>query len=60
MQRLFIKKYLLFMVGSVYRVKWFTAGSRNSLKDIQKFADDAPPGLEVTETTGKRLLCCGF
>jgi hypothetical protein len=35
MQR-FIKKCLLFMVGSVSCVKWFTAGSRNSLKDIQK------------------------
>jgi hypothetical protein len=26
MQRIFIKKYFLFTVGSVCRVKWFTAG----------------------------------
>jgi hypothetical protein len=25
-----------------------------------KVADDARPGGEVTETTEKRLLCCGF
>jgi hypothetical protein len=33
LQRIFIKKFFLFMVGSVCRVKWFTIGSRNSLKD---------------------------
>jgi hypothetical protein len=36
MQRIFIKKYFLFTVGSVCRVKRFTAGSRNSLKDVRK------------------------
>jgi hypothetical protein len=30
--RIFIKKYFLFMAGSVCRVKRFTTGSRNSLK----------------------------
>jgi hypothetical protein len=34
LQRIFIKKCFRFMLGSVYRVKWFTAGSRNSLKDV--------------------------
>jgi hypothetical protein len=37
MQRIFIKKYFLFTVGSVYRVKWFTTGSRSSLKDVGKW-----------------------
>jgi hypothetical protein len=35
-QRIFITKYFLFMVGSVCRVKPFTNGSRNSLKDVLK------------------------
>jgi hypothetical protein len=35
MQRIFIKKLFLFKVGSVCRLKLFTAGSRNSLKDDQ-------------------------
>jgi hypothetical protein len=34
-QRIFIKKYFQFTVGSVYRVKPFTTGSRNSLKDVR-------------------------
>jgi hypothetical protein len=33
MQRIFIKKYFLFTVGSVCHVKQFTTESRNSLKD---------------------------
>jgi hypothetical protein len=36
MQRIFIKKFLLFTVGTVCRVKRFTTGSRNSLKDVRK------------------------
>jgi hypothetical protein len=36
MQRISIKKCFLFKVGSVFRVKRFTAGSRNSLKDVRK------------------------
>jgi hypothetical protein len=35
-QRIFIKKCFLFTVGSVCRVKRFTTGSRNSLKDVPK------------------------
>jgi hypothetical protein len=34
MQRIFIKKYFLFMRGSVCHVKPFTTGLRNSLKDV--------------------------
>jgi hypothetical protein len=34
--KIFIKKCLLFIVGSVCRVKRPTAGSRNSLKEVQK------------------------
>jgi hypothetical protein len=33
---MFIKKCFLFMVGSVCRVKRFTTGSRNSVKDVRK------------------------
>jgi hypothetical protein len=36
MQRIFINKCFLFMVGSVCRIKWFTGGSRISLEDIRK------------------------
>jgi hypothetical protein len=31
-----IRKEMLFMVGSVCRIKQFTTGSRNYLKDVQK------------------------
>jgi hypothetical protein len=47
-------------VGSVFRVKQFGTGSRNYLKDVSKFADDARTVAEVAEATVKRLLCCGF
>jgi hypothetical protein len=33
MQKMFIKKYFLFTVESVYRVKRFTIGSRSSHKE---------------------------
>jgi hypothetical protein len=36
MRRMFIKICFLFMVGNVCRVKRFTTGSRNSLKDVRK------------------------
>jgi hypothetical protein len=36
MQRIFIKKFFLSTVGSVCRVKRFTTGSRDSLKDVRK------------------------
>jgi hypothetical protein len=35
-QRIFVKKRFLFAMGNVRRVKRFTAGSRNSLKDVLK------------------------
>jgi hypothetical protein len=35
-QRIFLKKYFLFTVGSVYCVKGFTTGSRNYLNDVRK------------------------
>jgi hypothetical protein len=42
MQRIFITKRFLFTAGSVCRVNPFIIGSRNSLKDVRKFVDDAP------------------
>jgi hypothetical protein len=36
MQRIVIRKCFLFTAGSVFRVKRFTTGSRNSLKDVRK------------------------
>jgi hypothetical protein len=36
MQIIFKKKCFLFTLGSVYRVKPFTSGSTNSLKDVRK------------------------
>jgi hypothetical protein len=36
MQRIFIKKCFQFKVGSICRIKRFTAGSRNSVMDIRK------------------------
>jgi hypothetical protein len=33
LRRIFIKKYFLFMVGSICRVKGFTTGPKNSLTD---------------------------
>jgi hypothetical protein len=35
MQRIVINKCFLFMVGSVCRLKWFTAGLKNSSMDVQ-------------------------
>jgi hypothetical protein len=45
------KEMFLFMMGSVYRVKRFTTGSRNSLKECLKVADDARPGRSVETAT---------
>jgi hypothetical protein len=36
MQRMFIKKYFLFIVAIVCRVKQLKTGSRNSLEDVRK------------------------
>jgi hypothetical protein len=53
MQRMLIKKCFLFTVGSVCRVKRLSLGGKS-------FADDEEVETEVSETTVKRLLCCGF
>jgi hypothetical protein len=57
MQKIFIKKYLLFTVGNICSVKRFTSASRNSLKTL-KVADSTRPGLPVeieTEATVQRV-----
>jgi hypothetical protein len=54
MQRIFIKKYFLFLVGSVCREKQFKTRLRKT------FTYDAQPSVEVAEITVKRLLCCWF
>jgi hypothetical protein len=36
MKRILIKECFMFTVWSVCHVKWFTTGSRNSLKDVRK------------------------
>jgi hypothetical protein len=46
--------------GKCCRIKGFTTGLRNSLKDVRKVADDARPGVEVAEAIVKRLSCCRF
>jgi hypothetical protein len=46
-QRIFINKYILFMVGSVCRVKKFTTGSRNCQLVGKRFADDEEVETEV-------------
>jgi hypothetical protein len=60
MQRIFIKKCVMFTVGSFCRVKRFTIGSKNSLNDFLKVTDGAQLGAEVAEKTVKRLLCSWF
>jgi hypothetical protein len=47
MQRIFIKKYFLFMVGSVCCVKRFTTGSRNCRLGGKHFTDDEAVETEV-------------
>jgi hypothetical protein len=55
MQSIFIKKCVLFTVGSVCRVKGFTTGSRNS-QGRSKVADDALSGAEVAENRQKTSI----
>jgi hypothetical protein len=47
MQRIFIKKCFMFMLGSVHRVKRFTTGSRNCHLIGKCFADDEEVETEV-------------
>jgi hypothetical protein len=56
MQRIFIKKYFLFTVGSVYRVKRFPTGRQT----FRWWRRGWNGGGGMAETTVKRLLCCGF
>jgi hypothetical protein len=56
MQRIFIKKCFLFTVGSVCHVKRFIAGWQ-TLRWWRRVSNG---GVEVAETTVKRLPCCGF
>jgi hypothetical protein len=58
-QRILIKKCLLFTVDYVCGLKRFTTGSRNSLGH-SKVADDALQGAGVTDTTVKRPYAAGF
>jgi hypothetical protein len=56
MQRILIKKCFLFTVGSVFRVKLFTAGWQTYRWCRRGWNG----GAEVAETTVRQLLCCGF
>jgi hypothetical protein len=56
MQRIFIKKYFLFTVGSVCHVKRFKAGRQK----FHRWRRGWNGGADVAETTVKRLLCCEF
>jgi hypothetical protein len=56
MQSIFIKKYFLFNMGSVCRVKRSTTG----LQTFRWWRRGWNGGAEVAETTVKRHLCCGF
>jgi hypothetical protein len=47
-------------VGSVCRVKRFTTGSRNSLKDVRKSQMMPDQVWEVAKAAVKILLCCRF
>jgi hypothetical protein len=55
MQRVFIKKCFLFMVGSVCDVKRLTIRRRNSLKEVRK-----SQMMLVARTTVKRFIFCEF
>jgi hypothetical protein len=56
MQRIFIKKYFLFAVGSVCLVKRFTTGCQT----FSCWRRSWNGGAEVADTTVKRLLCRVF
>jgi hypothetical protein len=48
------------MVGSVCRVKRFTAGSRNSLKDVRKSQDDEMEVRKWLRQQSKDFCAAGF
>jgi hypothetical protein len=60
MQIIFMKKFFLFTVRSVCRVKRFTTGSRKFSQGRSKVADYARTGAEVAETTVKDFSAAGI
>jgi hypothetical protein len=55
-----MKKYLVFTVGGVYRVKRFTTGSRNSVNDVRK-SQMIPDQLRKWLTQQSKVFCAaGF
>jgi hypothetical protein len=56
MKRIFVKKYFLFMVRSVCRLKQFTT----LWQTFRWWRRSWSGGAEVAETTVRRLLCRGF
>jgi hypothetical protein len=58
MQKIFVKKCVMFTVGSVCRFKLFTTGSRNSLKDVRK-SQMMPDQVALLRLRQKKL-CSGW
>jgi hypothetical protein len=52
------KKYFLFMVGSVYWMKQFTTGSRNSIKDVRE--PQMMPDPVALLRLRQKQLCSGW
>jgi hypothetical protein len=59
MQGIFIKKCFLFSVGSVCHLKRCITGLRN-VANVLLMMKMLKRGVEVAETTVKRLICCRF
>jgi hypothetical protein len=57
---IFIKKYFLFMVGSVCRVKPFITGSRSSLKNIPKLQIMPNQVIKWLRQQSKDFCAVGF
>jgi hypothetical protein len=63
MQRIFVKKFFLFTVGSICRVKRLTDGSRNCHLSGKCFVDDEEVEMEVREwlrQQSKDFCAAGF
>jgi hypothetical protein len=60
MRRIFIKKCILFTVGSVCHVKRCTSGSRNSLKDVRKSQMMPDQVQKWPRQQSKHLYAAGF
>jgi hypothetical protein len=60
LQRIFIKKRFLFTAGRVSRVKRFTTGSRNFLKDVRKSQMMPDQVRKWLRQWSKDFLFCGF